>query len=141
MNGSVVFDAWAILAWLRDEPAASRVDQILQQAEAGDLQLSMSWINAGEAYYMLVRKHSQQAADEFLRRLPTLPIRLVLPDEEAVIEAARLKSTRRLSYADSFAAALARQEKAVLVTGDPELREMADIFTVEWIGGARDPHK
>ncbi len=61
----------------------------------------------------------------FLERLPALPIRLVLPDEEAVIEAARLKSTRRLSYADSFAAALARQEKAVLVTGDPELGEMA----------------
>jgi predicted nucleic acid-binding protein len=130
-----------MLAWLRDEPAASRVDEILQQAADGDLQLSMSWINAGEAYYMLVRKHSQQAADEFLRRLPALPIRLVLPDEEAVIEAARLKSTRRLSHADSFAAALARHEKSVLVTGDPELREMVDILAVEWIGGARDPHK
>jgi predicted nucleic acid-binding protein len=84
---------------------------------------------------MMVRKHGQQAAEEFLRRLPTLPIRTVLPDEETVIEAARLKSTRRLSYADSFAAALARREKAVLVTGDPELRQMADVLEVEWIGG------
>jgi predicted nucleic acid-binding protein len=66
---------------------------------------------------MLVRKHSQQAAKEFLSLLPTLPLRLVLPDEDAVIEAARLKSTRRLSYADSFAAALARQEKAVKSEG------------------------
>ncbi len=68
ISGSAVFDAWAILAWLRDEPSASRVDEILRQAADGDLQLSMSWINAGEAYYMLVRKRSQQAAEEFLRK-------------------------------------------------------------------------
>jgi len=43
-------DDWAILAWIREEPSAPRVDEILHQAEAGEIQLSMSWINAGEAY-------------------------------------------------------------------------------------------
>jgi len=52
---------------------------MLQQAEARDLRISMRWINAGEVYYMLVRKHGQTAADEYLSRLPSLPIRLVLP--------------------------------------------------------------
>ena len=55
MNASVVLDSWAVLAWIRDEPAAPRVDQMLLQAEARDLQISMSWINAGEVCYMLVR--------------------------------------------------------------------------------------
>jgi predicted nucleic acid-binding protein len=134
MNAFVVFDSWAILAWIRDEPAAPRVDQILQQADAGDLKLSMSWINAGEAYYMLVRKHSQHVADEYLSRLPSLPIRLVLPDEQDVIEAAKLKSTRRISYADGFAAGLAIRQNATLVTGDPELYTLGDILSLEWIG-------
>ena len=47
--------------------------------------------------------------------------------------AARLKSTRRISYADGFAAALAKRERASLFTGDPELRAMADVVTVEWL--------
>ena len=94
----------------------------------------MSWINAGEVYHMLVRKNGLVVADEFLAPLPSLPVRLVLPDEEAVIEAAKLKSARRISYADAFAAALVLRENAVLVTGDPELRGMRDVLRVEWLG-------
>jgi len=86
MNAFVVFDSWAILAWIRNEAAAPRVDQLLEQSEAGDLKLSMSWINASEAYYMLVRKHNRHVAEEYLRRLPSLPIRLVLPDVQAVMK-------------------------------------------------------
>src|SRR5258708_18699352 len=94
----------------------------------------MSWINAGEVYYMLVRKRSKDVAEEFLARLPSLPVRLALPDEGAVIEAARWKAAHRMSYADSFAASLAVREKAVLVTGDPELRELRDKLKILWIG-------
>jgi len=122
------------MAWIREERAAPRVDEILQQAESDGRPTWMSWINAGEVYYMLVRKNGPRVADEFLTRLPSLPLRLVLPDEEAVIEAAKLKSARRLSYADAFAAALALRENAVLVTGDPELRGMRDKIRVEWLG-------
>jgi ribonuclease VapC len=50
------------------------------------------------------------------------------------IEAAKWKAVRRISYADAFAAALAQSENAALVTGDPELKELDDILTVEWIG-------
>ena len=130
-----VVDAWALLAWLRDEqPAANHVRDCLQQAEEGTIQLSMSWINAGEVYYMLARKHDPQAAEDFLTRLPSLPIRLVLPQEEDIIAAAKLKSAHRLSYADAFAGALAMKENAPVITGDPELRDLANVITVEWIG-------
>jgi predicted nucleic acid-binding protein len=82
---------------------------------------------------MLVRKNGLRVAHEFLARLPSLPLRLVVPDEEAVIEAAKLKSGRRISHADAFAAALALRENATLVTGDPELRAMRGILRVEWL--------
>lgn len=132
---SKVFDAWALLAWLLDQPAAAHVEALLQKADQGDgLEILMSWVNVGEVYYMASRKVDSAKAEEFLKRLPSLPLRLVLPRPDDVIEAARLKSTRRISYADAFAAALARSENAALVTGDPELREMVDILTIEWIG-------
>ena len=83
---------------------------------------------------MLSRKHGAKSVAEFLKRLPSLLIRVVLPDEEDIIPAAKLKSTRKISYSDGFAAALAIKETAPLITGDPELREMSDPLTVEWIG-------
>ena len=125
----------ALLAWLLDQPAAARIETLLLQAEqGGDLQLVMSWVNVGEVYYMASRKLDAAKAEEFLKRLPSLPIRLVLPSEEDIIAAAKLKSTRRISCADGFAAALAQSEGAALVTGDPELAAMTDVVTVEWIG-------
>ena len=106
----------------------------LQEAERGNVQLLMSWINAGEIYYMLVRKHSARTAEEFLTRLPSLPIRMALPEEEDIVGTAKLKSAHRISYADAFAASLAIKENAALITGDPELREIGALLTVEWIG-------
>ena len=136
MPDSKVVDAWALLAWIRNEqPAADHVRDCLQQAEDGSSQLSMSWINAGEVYYMLARKHDPKAAEDFLTRLPSLPIRLVLPEEEEdIIAAAKLKSSYKLSYADAFAVALAMKESAAVITGDPEIRDLANVLTVDWIG-------
>lgn len=131
---SKVLDSWALLAWIFDEKSAAHIDDVLRQADAGEIQLLMSWINAGEVYYILSRKRSGLAADEFLARLPSLPIRLVLPDGNAIGTAAKLKSTHRISYADGFAAALATEHDAALITGDPELRDMGDVLAIEWIG-------
>jgi len=63
MTEAKVVDAWALLAWLRNEQtAADHVRDCLQRAEEGNLQLFMSWISAGEVYYMLSRKHNAKIA-------------------------------------------------------------------------------
>ena len=83
---------------------------------------------------MVVRKHDPRAAEDFLNRLPPLPIRVLVPAEDDIVAAARLKSAHKLSYADAFAVALAVKQNATIVTGDPEIRHVADLVTVEWIG-------
>ena len=61
-----VLDAWAILAWLQDErPASGRIQEVLDRAEMGEIQLLLNLINAGEVYYRLVRVQSEEAADAF----------------------------------------------------------------------------
>lgn len=129
-----IFDSWALLAWLLEQQGYREVRELLEEADQGKMRLLMCWINVGEVYYMAARKKGTQAAEEFLQRLPELPIQLVLPTADDSISAARLKATRRISYADGFAAALAIQHRAPVVTGDPELRGMGDVLTVEWIG-------
>ncbi len=94
----------------------------------------MSWINIGAVYYMLVRKSGKRSAQKFMTLLPELPLALLMPDVSSIMAAAKLKSTRRLSYADAFAANLAIDLGATLVTGDPELAQMTDKFDVEWLG-------
>ncbi len=59
---------------------------------------------------------------------------MILPTPNTIMSAAKLKSTRRLSYVDAFAANLAIDLGATLVTGDPELAQMNDKVDVEWLG-------
>ena len=49
-----------MLAWVRDESPAARISEILQEAEAGSFHLWMSWINVGEVYDLLSRKHDSK---------------------------------------------------------------------------------
>jgi len=53
MTESKVVDAWAIIAWLLDQGAAPVVESFMQEADAGNLHLLMSWINVGEVYYII----------------------------------------------------------------------------------------
>jgi predicted nucleic acid-binding protein len=138
MPGSTkVVDSSAMIAWLLDQQAAPKVQAIFEEADGGKVQLLMSWINVGEVYYIAAKRYGRDEAEKFLRRLPSLPIRVVLPDETDIIAAARLKSSHRLAYADAFAAALALRERATVITGDPELAALKDLLKVDWIGSKR----
>jgi ribonuclease VapC len=54
-----------------------------------------------------------------------MPVRVVPAPNSLILKAARWKSRFRLSY-DAFAVATAVGERAALVSGDPELRELAE---------------
>jgi len=133
MTESKVVDSWAILAWLLDQPAAHKVEVVLQSAAAGDLNLVMSWMNVAEVYYIAVRRFGAEGAEEFLRRLPSLPIRVVLPDKDGVLAAARIKAAHPIAFCDAFAIALAQSEQASVITGDDEIRR-CKVVPVDWIG-------
>ena len=129
-----VFDSWALLAWLRGEPAAGAVFRALAEAEQGKVPAIMSWINVGETWYMLSRKNGIREADKFLKNLPALPVRLVTPGEKDIMAAAHLKAAHRLSYADAFAVALAIDTGGTVLTGDPEILMLRSKVKIEWIG-------
>ena len=113
---TTVLDSWSVLALLDDtEPAATEVDALL-----GRERPAISWINLGEVFYVLRRRHGEDAAAETLRDLhPAVDAQL--PSVELVLAAGRIKADHPLSYADAFAAATAIERSATLWTGDPEL--------------------
>ena len=132
MIDNYVLDAWAVLAFLQgEEPAASRVREVIEGAQEGTIRLFASIVNIGEVYYRTGKTHSQKEADTILKDLYLLPIEIISAGDDTVLAAARLKMTHVLSYADAFAAVTAQQKDAMLLTGDPELLELKRIVKVE----------
>ena len=69
-------------------------------------------------------------------RIKAFPLNLVQHiDDKLLLMAATLKANYPISYADSFAAALAKINKCALLTGDPEFKilEIEGIITIEWL--------
>lgn len=112
---SAVLDSWAVLALLDDEPAAPRVESVVESGDA-----CMSWINLGEVVYETVRRRGAERARVAVEAIRAR-IDAELPDEGMVLAAARIKARGGLSYADAFCVATARRHKAPLYTGDPEI--------------------
>src|SRR3989304_5184031 len=108
MGEGFVLDAWAILALLhREEPAATRVKELLQEAEEGRTELIMSAINLGEVHYSLGRLRGRSEAKRMVDTIRGLRMAVVPADDELVMAAADLKVDHKISYADCFAVTLA----------------------------------
>ncbi|NUM62341.1 MAG: PIN domain-containing protein, partial [Ignavibacteriaceae bacterium] len=53
--------------------------------------------------------------------------------KELTLQAAQYKAYHKVSYADAFAAALAKMKKAQLVTGDREFKVLEREIKINWI--------
>jgi ribonuclease VapC len=131
---SKVLDSFAVLAFINRENAAASVFNQFKKADEGRVALFMSAINAGEVYYILSKRKSQSDANKWRDEMMlALPIQIQVPTLDQILKAAQLKATYPISYADAFAAGLALQHNASLMTGDPEFRSIPHL-QLDWIG-------
>ncbi len=133
MSSAKVLDSYALIAFLENESGAEKVGSLLKQARTSDKPLFLSVINWGEVYYVLSRAAGKLAADQALQAIDTLPIQVIPVDREMTYLAAEIKSTKKMSYADCFAAALAKVKRAELVTGDSEFKQVEDSIKIFWL--------
>ena len=133
MPAAPVLDSYALLAFLRGEPGADQVAALLEKAGPRDTALHMTEVNYAEVKYMVIRKDGAARWAEVARELPALPIHF-LPATRALADlAADFKARHKLSLADAFAAALAKHNKAELVTGDPEFKAVEKEIKITWL--------
>ena len=128
-------DSWALMAFFNNEPAAAQVEKILLRADSASEKLLMTVINWGEIYYSIMRGASQEVAEHYAREIHALPIELVPVKEDLALvrEAAVFKASKRLAYADAFAAGLAKLRNAELVTGDRDFVKVEKDIKVLWL--------
>jgi len=128
-----VLDSYSLLAYIEGEAGAETMIEIFRVARDSGRSLFLSVVNWGEVYYITMREAGHERADEVAHLISTLPIQIVPADLDLTRQAAELKSKHRMSYADCFAAALARQRKAELVTGDRDFRQVEREVKILWL--------
>lgn len=126
-----VLDANALIGYFEDrEGTAGKVQHLLEQALRQDLPLLMSAVNWGEVFYMEWRYRGEVKAREAEARLQEIPIAVISVDKERASRAGALKQKHGLGYADAFAAELAIERGAWLVTADPEFQKLGKALPV-----------
>jgi predicted nucleic acid-binding protein len=128
-----VLDAYAILAFLKDETGADAIHALLLQAEQAKISLAMSVVNLGEVWYAIARATSPAKADRYIQEIQAMAIDIVEADWLLTRQAAAFKANGNISYADCYAAALTKDRKAELITGDREFKALEGEINIAWI--------
>ncbi|HSK72666.1 MAG TPA: type II toxin-antitoxin system VapC family toxin [Pyrinomonadaceae bacterium] len=128
-----VLDTFALMAYLRREKNFQIVRNIILETLQGKSRSFMSVINLGELYYMQARKSGTIKAENSVKFVKRAGILIEPATTARVMNAAKIKATVSLSYADAFAASLALELNATLVTGDSEYKPLEPNLKILWL--------
>ncbi len=128
-----VLDSYALMAFFEDEPGADFVRGLLQKAVESNTTLLMTVVNLGEVWYAIARGNSPEIADQYIHEIKGMGIEMVEADWNLTRQAAAFKANGNISYADCFAAALAKLKKAELITGDKEFKLLDGEIKISWL--------
>jgi ribonuclease VapC len=131
---TLVLDSFALLAFLRGEDGGGQVRQLLERASERDQPLHMTEVNYAEVKYVILRKEGPQRWAQIAGDLPALPLEFHPATRALADTATEFKAQYRMSLADAFAAALAQEKKAELVTGDKEFKPLEARLKIRWLG-------
>jgi ribonuclease VapC len=133
-KGPLLFDSHVLLKFFQKEPGHEQVARLLEHAHRARAKKLICAINLGEIIYITKRAFGDEKKIEVLAHIERLGF-IVLPVPNNIIfQAAEYKAEHSISYADCFAFATAMDQKASIVTGDPEFRKVEHLVNVVWIG-------
>jgi predicted nucleic acid-binding protein len=131
-----LLDACALIAVFNGEPGANIVLDLMEQARASAIRLSMSIVQLLEVYYDRLYISGEYGAVSRVESILAEPISIIESISYPVMyEAGRFKTSYSMSFADSIVAATAKIFTATLVTKDKEMEpaEEAGEFSVLWV--------
>jgi predicted nucleic acid-binding protein len=130
---TTVLDASAMLAYFLDEPGAEKVEHLFQAAAEADRPVFISAVNWAEVLYKMERKQGKAGYETARQFERTTPLETVPVDRELAESAALLKNEYDLGLADAFAAAVAKNKKAELVTSDHDFKPVEKEIKINWL--------
>jgi predicted nucleic acid-binding protein len=127
-----VLDTSALMGFFENRPGAHITEELLKLAADGKRHLFMSAVNWGEIHYSVWHSRGPGVAYKILQDVAQLPIQVVAADQVLALAAAELRAQFKLPYIDCFAAALAAQCKATLLTSDSDFAKLPRRFPILW---------
>ncbi len=128
-----VLDSFSLLEYAENERGVNEVGEILKKALNDEAEVYLSVINWGERYYIAQREGGKERAELYKNTFARYPITIVEANKELTLYAAYYKAYNKMSYADTFAAALAKEKKAILVTGNKEFKALEGEIKITWL--------
>jgi len=128
-----VLDSFAVLALLGREPGSEDVANLLRRAREVQARVLMTWVNVGEVAYIVERRWGSERLHAALAMMEATALEILPVERELAMTAAHIKANQAMAYADAFAAALAQETAATLVTGDPEIKLLEPILNIHWL--------
>ena len=130
-----ILDAYAMIAYLGDEPGAEAIETLLLKARDGKAELFASWVSICEVYYMAQKRSSLESAQAALAAVKSWPIGITPAGEKESLAAGDFKARYRISLGDSYVLGTAKVHRLTAVTGDPEFKplEKAGEINIFWL--------
>ena len=114
-----ILDACALISYFKGEEGFEVMLQLFNRALENEISLSMHKINLLEVYYGFYRDDGKAKAEAVLSDVSSLPVFITEDLGFSIFrEAGRLKALYDISFADSFALALASISGEQLITAD-----------------------
>lgn len=119
MSTSYILDACALIALLKNEDGADKVENILIQAKEKSCTVFMSKYNLLEVYYGFYKADGEAVADKRIQAVKSSPITIIDTFSDEVFKhAGRLKASYKISLADSIVLAEGIDKNATVVSSD-----------------------
>lgn len=130
---SYLFDSYALLKLFQNEPGHEKIISLLRDIERSRALKLINAINLGEIIYISTREFGVQKKIEVLASIERIGFSVLPAPNSLIFQAAEYKSVYSISYADCFVLASAVEQKAVIVTGDPEFKKVQHLAKVLWV--------
>lgn len=122
---TVLIDSWAWIEFFKGSKAGKKVKNFIENSDI----VVMSAITMAEVYRWFLRSYTEADAEEargVMREMCfTVPV-----SEEIAVDAARIKHRKKWGLGDSIIYATAKQEKAKVLTGDPDFKGVKDVVFI-----------
>jgi ribonuclease VapC len=132
-RASFIFDSYALLKFFQKEKGYEKVSRLLEEIKKSGATKYINAINLGEIIYSTKREFGDQKKIEVLAHIERLHFTILPVPNNLIFQAAEYKAQYAISFADCFVLASALENKAAIVTGDPEFKKVEHLADIVWI--------
>lgn len=119
-----VIDTSALFAYIENEEGYDKLEALLHEAIEEKVELVISVVSCIEVFYISLQEQAENVAEERLRLINDLPVKLLPLDPPIIKTTGEMKAKFQMSFADCCIAAQAKYSEAYLVHKDPEYEQV-----------------